>query len=251
MRNHNGAKVKIKGPTRRKTTKILGFRDEISDFAEFGTANALSPFNFSVSSTPVTREKRMKLNDLNVDRDSAVVCLRETIEYVKEGKRWDAVLLWNRSTGEFSIGLRSDTPEPPVYVLCDLQPSYAYQDAANILNDLGPDEAIEAAIERCVSSMVASDFLREYWIGEDWIRANLTETETAKKFAEVAWIAEDVQRLRPNWTTEECEEFLVENESLLAGSMTQDGWGTIEALLPTGGEHNTARDLDDDYEYSR
>jgi hypothetical protein len=52
-----------------------------------------------------------------------------------------------------------------------------------------------------------------------------------KNFATVTWTAEDVQTLRPAWTTEQCEDFLADNDRRIQERMIEVGWGVIETLL--------------------
>jgi hypothetical protein len=52
-----------------------------------------------------------------------------------------------------------------------------------------------------------------------------------KKFATVTWTAEDIQTLRPDWTTERSEEFLEDNERRIQDRLTELGWEVIETLL--------------------
>jgi hypothetical protein len=97
-------------------------------------------------------------------------------------------------------------------------------------------DAICAARPKCHGDM------RNFDTYMDNCRA--VETEP-KLFAEVAWMASDVQSRRPNWSTEECEAFLAENNSVLAGRMVETGWEVIDCLLPTDGEHNAPGDDED------
>jgi hypothetical protein len=52
-----------------------------------------------------------------------------------------------------------------------------------------------------------------------------------KKLATVTWTAEDVQSLRPDWTTDKCEEFLEDNERRIQDRLIELGWEVIETLL--------------------
>lgn len=53
-----------------------------------------------------------------------------------------------------------------------------------------------------------------------------------EKFATTSWMAEDVLTLRPNWTRDQAEEFLNENEKHINEAMVSAGWTAIETLLP-------------------
>jgi hypothetical protein len=52
-----------------------------------------------------------------------------------------------------------------------------------------------------------------------------------KKYAKVCWQIEDILSLRPEWTDEKCEEFLINNSRIIADMMVERGWQAIEDLL--------------------
>jgi hypothetical protein len=52
-----------------------------------------------------------------------------------------------------------------------------------------------------------------------------------QNFATVTWTAYDVQSLRPDWTTEKCEEFLEDNGHRIQDRLIELGWEVIETLL--------------------
>lgn len=52
-----------------------------------------------------------------------------------------------------------------------------------------------------------------------------------KDFASAKWILDDIKTLRPDWTDEECENFLDKYEDDIAESMIRAGWETIEMFL--------------------
>jgi len=52
-----------------------------------------------------------------------------------------------------------------------------------------------------------------------------------KKFANVEWTAGDIQTLRPEWSVEKCEDFLVANEHHLRDRLIEVGWEVLEVLL--------------------
>lgn len=54
---------------------------------------------------------------------------------------------------------------------------------------------------------------------------------TTTEFAKVVWVAEDVKSLRPDWSDEECTDFLVEEEKYIQSAMVEKGWQVIEDLL--------------------
>lgn len=51
------------------------------------------------------------------------------------------------------------------------------------------------------------------------------------KFATVSWCAEDIQTLRPDWTTEQAEEWLLTNQRYIRDRLVELGWEVIETLL--------------------
>tara|TARA_Y100000034_G_C6891015_1_gene409879 strand:- start:1919 stop:2302 length:384 start_codon:yes stop_codon:yes gene_type:complete len=56
--------------------------------------------------------------------------------------------------------------------------------------------------------------------------------EQPGKWAKVVWTIGDVQSLRPNWTDEQCEQFLYDNEDYIRDRLTELGHEVIDALLP-------------------
>jgi len=59
-----------------------------------------------------------------------------------------------------------------------------------------------------------------------------------KKYAEVAWTANDVQDLRPDWTDERCEEWLANNGGGIQDAMVERGWIAMETLLDMTDVHH-------------
>jgi len=53
----------------------------------------------------------------------------------------------------------------------------------------------------------------------------------AKKFASVTWDAEDVKVLRPEWSTEQAENFLARNQSHIQDRLVELGWSVMQDLL--------------------
>lgn len=49
--------------------------------------------------------------------------------------------------------------------------------------------------------------------------------------ARVAWCAEDVQELKPDWSSERCIQFLQDNEDDIQCAMIERGWDAIRALI--------------------
>jgi len=55
-------------------------------------------------------------------------------------------------------------------------------------------------------------------------------------YAKVEWTAEDVQTLRPDWTEEYCEEWLMSNQKYIQDRLVELGWEVIESLLAYDGK---------------
>ena len=55
------------------------------------------------------------------------------------------------------------------------------------------------------------------WVGED--------------YASVTWRAEDIKKLKPNWSMPKCEEWLEYNEEDIKDRMIEKGWDIIEGNL--------------------
>jgi hypothetical protein len=51
------------------------------------------------------------------------------------------------------------------------------------------------------------------------------------RHAEVSWCAIDIQEFRPDWTLQQCNEFLVDNEDEIRGQMIMRGWDVLAELL--------------------
>lgn len=58
-----------------------------------------------------------------------------------------------------------------------------------------------------------------------------TEQEETPTKAVVTWCAEDVQTLKPEWTLEQCEEFLENNVRHIQDRLIETGWEVLEALV--------------------
>jgi hypothetical protein len=56
-----------------------------------------------------------------------------------------------------------------------------------------------------------------------------------KRYAEVAWKADDILTLRPDWTEARAEEWLAANERYAIDRIVELGWGVFEALLGAEG----------------
>lgn len=52
-----------------------------------------------------------------------------------------------------------------------------------------------------------------------------------KRYALVQWAIADIKAIRPNWTDEQCAEWLDENEGHIQDRMIEIGWEVIKDLL--------------------
>ena len=50
-------------------------------------------------------------------------------------------------------------------------------------------------------------------------------------YAVVYWRAEDVSVMKPEWTIEQCEEWLRDNENRIQDRLTELGWEVLDSLL--------------------
>jgi DNA modification methylase len=50
-------------------------------------------------------------------------------------------------------------------------------------------------------------------------------------YASVSWCAYDIKELRPDWSDEQCVEFLEENEDAIQASMIERGWYALEDII--------------------
>jgi hypothetical protein len=50
-------------------------------------------------------------------------------------------------------------------------------------------------------------------------------------YASVSWCAEDIKKLRPDWSDEQCVEFLEENEDAIQVGMIERGWYELEDII--------------------
>lgn len=49
--------------------------------------------------------------------------------------------------------------------------------------------------------------------------------------AQVSWCVEDIQTLRPEWSEEQCNKFLMDTEDDIQCAMIERGWDAIKDLL--------------------
>ncbi len=54
-------------------------------------------------------------------------------------------------------------------------------------------------------------------------------------YAKVSWTPGDVETLMPDWTEEQCEEWLAENDKRIADRMIERGWDVMADLLCADG----------------
>lgn len=47
----------------------------------------------------------------------------------------------------------------------------------------------------------------------------------------IRWHAEDIQQLKPEWTLDQCQAFLDNNERILRDRLVEDGWGVIQSVI--------------------
>jgi hypothetical protein len=59
----------------------------------------------------------------------------------------------------------------------------------------------------------------------------------AIQYAKVVWTAHDIQTLKDNWTLEQCEQWLIDNECYVRDEMIQHGWTILENMLPLEGDN--------------
>jgi hypothetical protein len=52
-----------------------------------------------------------------------------------------------------------------------------------------------------------------------------------KYYAKVVWTIDDIQSLRPEWSDEQCEEWLSDNQKHIQSRLVELGWEVIEILL--------------------
>lgn len=59
---------------------------------------------------------------------------------------------------------------------------------------------------------------------------------STKSYASVSWTIEDVQTLRPDFTDEQAEKFLQDNERHLRDRLIEHGWDVMSDLLAIDGK---------------
>ena len=50
-------------------------------------------------------------------------------------------------------------------------------------------------------------------------------------YAKVKWLPEDIQEILPEWTLDQCTEWLYNNQKYIAEGMVEAGWDIINALI--------------------
>ena len=63
------------------------------------------------------------------------------------------------------------------------------------------------------------------------IAAHCKELSEADAPCQITWVAEDIQTLRPNWTLEQCDDWLGSNSTHIEDRSTELGWEVIDSLL--------------------
>jgi hypothetical protein len=54
-----------------------------------------------------------------------------------------------------------------------------------------------------------------------------------KYYADLRWAPEDIQTLRPDWSLERCEEWLIANQKYIRDRLCELGWDVIEMMIHT------------------
>jgi hypothetical protein len=52
-----------------------------------------------------------------------------------------------------------------------------------------------------------------------------------KKFATVSWTVEDILTLRPDWSEDQAEEWIIKNQKHIQSRLVELGWEVIETLM--------------------
>ncbi len=60
----------------------------------------------------------------------------------------------------------------------------------------------------------------------------LKQSPRVVRHAQVAWQIGDIKSLRPNWTDEQCADFLRANTKYIQEAMLSAGWTCIAMFLP-------------------
>ena len=58
------------------------------------------------------------------------------------------------------------------------------------------------------------------------------------KYAKMCWYPGDIQTLKPDWTLEQCEKWLQDNQKYIKDRLCELGFEVIEDLLPIKDEHH-------------
>lgn len=57
------------------------------------------------------------------------------------------------------------------------------------------------------------------------------ENQEPTRYCNISWSIKDIKALRPEWTDEEAEDFLANNEERFMDLMIQRGWEIIESFI--------------------
>lgn len=52
-----------------------------------------------------------------------------------------------------------------------------------------------------------------------------------KYYAKVMWHVDDIKKLKPSWSEEQCRKFLEENEKNMRDRITELGWGVMQTFV--------------------
>jgi hypothetical protein len=47
----------------------------------------------------------------------------------------------------------------------------------------------------------------------------------------IRWHAQDVQRLKPEWSLDQCQAFLSNNERIIKDRLIEDGWEVLQSVI--------------------
>ena len=77
--------------------------------------------------------------------------------------------------------------------------------------------------------VIEDDTEENYSLREKMIR--ILKEMDSKATATIVWNIEDIQSLRPNWSTAKCSDWLSDNANGIVDRSVELGWEVIEALL--------------------
>tara|TARA_R110000803_G_scaffold27482_1_gene64219 strand:+ start:35 stop:316 length:282 start_codon:yes stop_codon:yes gene_type:complete len=65
---------------------------------------------------------------------------------------------------------------------------------------------------------------------EEELGNNMSEEKT-EWWAVVRWSIDDIKKVKPKWTNQECHDFLQRNEKHMRDRMIETGWDIIDILI--------------------